>query len=149
MATTQKRGDGYRITVSCGYDLSGKQIRRTTTWKPEPGMTARQIEKELARQAVLFEERCKTGQVLDGGVKFADFAEQWFEDYGKTRLRPTSYRRYRSLLPRVNAAIGHIRLDRLQPHHLIALYKNLQESGIRTDVKYRPAQDIQAIMHAR
>lgn len=149
MPTIQKRGDGYRITVSCGYDLTGKQIRRTTTWKPEPGMTARQIEKELARQAVLFEERCKTGQVLDGGVKFADFAEQWFEDYGKTRLRPTTYRRYRSLLPRVNAAIGHIRLDRLQPHHLIALYKNLQESGIRTDVKYRPAQDVQAIMHAR
>lgn len=28
MATTQKRGDGYRITVSCGYDLTGKQIRR-------------------------------------------------------------------------------------------------------------------------
>ena len=57
MPTIQKRGDGYRITVSCGYDLTGKQIRRTTTWKPEPGMTARQIEKELARQAVLLDRK--------------------------------------------------------------------------------------------
>lgn len=41
----------------------------------EPGMTARQIKKELDRQAVLFEEKCRNGQVLDGNIKFADFAE--------------------------------------------------------------------------
>ena len=45
MATIQKRGSTYRITVSCGYDLNGKQIRRTMTWTPEPGMTKRQTEK--------------------------------------------------------------------------------------------------------
>lgn len=54
MATIKKRGDTYKITVSCGYDLEGKQIRRHTTWKPEPDMTARQIKKELDQQAVLF-----------------------------------------------------------------------------------------------
>jgi len=32
------------------------------TWKPEPGMTAKQIEKELERQKILFEERCRTGR---------------------------------------------------------------------------------------
>ncbi len=49
MATTQKRGDGYKITVSCGYDIDGKQIRRTKTWKPDAGMTERQIKKERER----------------------------------------------------------------------------------------------------
>ena len=66
MATIKQRGDSYKITVSCGYDLNGKQIRRHLTWTPEPGMTARQIKKELDRQAVLFEEKCRNGQVLDG-----------------------------------------------------------------------------------
>lgn len=58
MATVTKRGDTYRIRVSCGYDAKGKQVTRSTTWKPAPGMTERQAEKELQRQIVLFEEQC-------------------------------------------------------------------------------------------
>lgn len=130
MATIQKRGDSYKITVSCGYDLSGKQIRRNTTWQPEPGMTARQIKKELERQAVLFEERCRTGQVLDGNIKFAEFAERWFADYAEKQLRPTTLSGYRAIVERINGAIGHIRLDKLQPHHIITLYNNLSETGV-------------------
>ena len=49
MATITKRGDTYRITVSCGYDLNGKQIRRTMTWTPEPGMTRRQTRSNTSR----------------------------------------------------------------------------------------------------
>lgn len=30
---------------------------RSMTWKPTPGMTKKQIEKELDRQTVLFEEK--------------------------------------------------------------------------------------------
>lgn len=52
MATIKQRGDSYKITVSCGYDLNGKQIRGHLTWTPEPGMTKRQMQKELDRQAV-------------------------------------------------------------------------------------------------
>lgn len=129
MATIQKRGNTYKITVSCGYDINGKQLRRHTTWTPEPGMTKRQIEKELDRQKVLFEERCRTGQVLDGNIKFAEFAEKWFQDYAEQQLRPTTLRGYRHIVNRLNAAIGHIRLDKLQPHHIITLYNNLSEAG--------------------
>ncbi len=87
MATIKQRGDSYKITVSCGYDLNGKQIRRHLTWTPEPGMTKRQLQKELDRQAVLFEEKCRNGQVLDGNIKFAEFAEKWFVDYAEKQLR--------------------------------------------------------------
>lgn len=58
MASIEKRGKSYRIVVSCGYDINNEQIKHNTTWKPEPGMTKKQIEKELNRQAVLFEEKC-------------------------------------------------------------------------------------------
>ncbi len=131
MATITKRNNTYKITVSCGYDINGKQIRRHTTWVPEPGMTAKQEAKELERQKVLFEEKCRTGQVLDGGIRFAEFAERWFADYAEKQLRPTTLRSYHQITNRINAAIGHIRLDKLQPHHIISMYNNLSEVGVR------------------
>jgi len=87
MSTIQKRNNGYFISVSCGYDVNGKQIRRTMTYKPEPNMTAKQIEKEVQRQAVLFEEKCRSDNNLDSNIKFAAFAELWFADR-KKELRP-------------------------------------------------------------
>lgn len=136
MATIQKRNNSYRFIVSCGYDISGKQIRKTMTWKPEPNMTAKQIEKEVQRQSALFEERCLKGQVLDENMRFAEFAEMWLKDR-KNDLRSRTYARYESLLPRINAAIGHIKLSRLQPPHLRAFYNNLAECGVRLDTKYK------------
>ena len=47
MASIRKRGDTYQIRVSVGYDVHGRQIIKTKTWKPEPGWTGRRIEKEL------------------------------------------------------------------------------------------------------
>ena len=146
MATIKQRGDSYKITVSCSYDLNGKQIRRRMTWKPEDGMTARQIKKELDRQAVLFEEKCRNGQVLDGNMKFAEFAEKWFADYAEKQLRPTTIAGYRWALKRTLPAIGHIRLDKLRPHHLMAFYDNLAESGIREDTLYRCSVDFKAFL---
>lgn len=32
MATIEKRGESYRIIVSNGYDINGKQIREKMTW---------------------------------------------------------------------------------------------------------------------
>ena len=34
MPSTKKRGDSYRIMVSLGYGMDGKQIRKTTTHRP-------------------------------------------------------------------------------------------------------------------
>lgn len=46
MATIRKRGDSYQIRVSVGYDTKGNHKEQAMTWKPEPGMTQRQIDKE-------------------------------------------------------------------------------------------------------
>ena len=130
MPTIQKRGDTYRIRVSAGYDAAGKQIMKSTTWKPAPGMTPKQIQKELDRQAVLFEEKVKSGRCMDGNIRFQDFAERWFEDYGKEHLRTRTYGEYVRMKERTYQAIGHIRIDKLQPHHLLDFYKQLGEPGM-------------------
>ena len=132
MATVEKRGKGYRITIAAGIDLNGKQIRHRFSWTPDEKMTPRQIEKELNRQVIRFEEQVKTGSsALDGSVRFVDFAERYMRDYGRLQLKPTTLSNYERNLVRINQAIGHIRLKDLTPMHIQAFYRNLQEEGIR------------------
>lgn len=144
MATITKRGNTYRIRVSAGYDINGKQDMKSITWKPAPGMTPKQIEKELERQAVLFEENVKNGLHIGSGVRFAAFAERWMNEYAKKQLRAKTIAQYESLLPRINAAMGHLKLEKIQPHHLLSFYNNLSEKGIRLDTKYRCIVDLKA-----
>lgn len=128
MASIRKRGDSYQIRVSCGYDSMGEQVVQTMSWKPPQGMTEKQIEKELQRQAVLFEEKCLKGQVTSN-VKFEDFAEQWFEEYAKPNLRNTSYERMKQLRDRVYPAIGHLRLDKVTTRHIQQFINDLALNG--------------------
>ena len=129
MPTITHRNDTYKITVSCGYDTTGKQIRRHMTWKPAPNMTKKQIEKELQRQAVLFEEQCQ-GLAASANIKFETFAEQWFEEYANVKLKERTKQRYKSLCPRTYAAIGHLRLDKITTRQIQAFMNNLGENGI-------------------
>ena len=119
MATVEKRGKSYRITVAAGIDLNGKQIRHRFVWTPDEKLTPRQVEKELNRQVVRFEEQVKTGSTaLDGNVRFVDFAERYMRDYGHLSLKPTTLSNYERNLGRINQAIGHIRLKDLTPMHI-------------------------------
>lgn len=117
MANIQKRGNSYRIKVSCGYSSDGKQIIQSKTWRPEPGMTERQIEKELQRQVVHFEEACLKGNVV-ATIKFEDFARQWFKEYAEIHLKQRTIEGYHQMEKRIYKAIGHIRLDKLTPRHI-------------------------------
>ena len=81
MATIRKRGSSYQIRVSDGYDVRGNQKVRTMTWTPDEKMSEKQIEKELNRQAVLFEEKVKSQQITGKNIKFEAFAKQWFKEY--------------------------------------------------------------------
>lgn len=147
MATITKRKNSYLIRVSCGYDINGKQIVHSMTWRPDAEMTQRQIDKELQRQAVLFEDKCRSGQYLDGRIKFADFAEIWLKDYGEKQLKATTVDRYTRQLERINQAIGHIQLGKLQPVHLMRFYDNLEEENIRQDIPYIATVDLKQLIH--
>ena len=128
MATIQKRGNSYSIRVSCGYDTKGRQVIQSMTWKPEPTMTPRQVEKELNRQSVMFEEQCLKGY-QSKAIKFEEFAEQWFEEYAKPNLRNTTYERMLQLRGRVYAAIGHLRMDKITPRQIQAFVNTLSKDG--------------------
>ena len=132
--------------VSLGYDSSGVQIRKYLTYKPDANMTQKQIDKELQRQAVLFEDKCKKGLYLDGNITFSEFVKKWFEDYAEKKLKEQTLARYKSFMKRINVAIGHIKLDKIQPHHLTQFYNNLAENGIREDIKYKSSVDFKKFL---
>lgn len=129
MATARLRGSSYEIRVSCGLDSRGKRLYEYMHWTPEPGMTPKQIEKELERQKVLFENKVRKGEVVSSNIYFRDFSARWMEDYAKQRLAPKTFYRYGEYLQRINTAIGHIKLADLRPTHLNTFYKNLMEPG--------------------
>lgn len=146
MATIEKRGDSYRITVSLGYDVNGKQIRHKMTWKPTRAYTERQLKKELDRVTALFENQVKTGQTIDSSIRFADFSAKWIEDYAKKQLRLRTVASYEDMLTVLNQKIGHIKLDQLQPHRIMALYTDLESNGRREKKTYTPSGDLHFLL---
>ena len=126
-----KRGTSYRFIVSNGFDADGKRITHKKTWRPPEGMTPRQAEKAAQRAAMDFERSIEQGYSLDNKQTFAEYAAYVLELKERTGVRPTTLDRYRDLLGRINAAIGHIKLANLRPQHLNAFYKNLAEPGLR------------------
>lgn len=134
MATIEKRGKSYRITASCGYGVDGTQQRPRMTWKPEPGMTERQIEKELNRQAVLFEEECKEGY-SEKNTKFEDFARnQYFVDYAPENLRIRTIKEYHRYEARVYQTIGHFYMNRITPVQIQKFIRGL----LKGDNEHKP-----------
>ncbi len=121
----------YRISVSGGFDTNGKRIRHRMTYKPEPGMTARQIQKAVQRAAADFERSIEQGYVLDQKQTFAEYATYVLDLKERDGTKAKTLDRYRELMIRINQAIGHIKLADLRPQHLNAFYKNLMEPGIR------------------
>ena len=137
MASIHKRNGSYFIMVSCGYDMHGKQVRRTMTYTPEPGMTAKQIEKEVQRQAILFEEKCKTGQAAESGcMKLSEFIEQYFDSHAELNLKKKTIVGYRNMAKIVNKGLGHLRIDRITPQQITLFYRNQLKRGVRRKVYY-------------
>lgn len=128
MATIRKRGNTYQIRVSEGYDSKGKQVVRTKTWKPDEGMTARQIEKELQKQAIMFEEQCTKG-VVSTNVKFEELSERWFKDYAEVNLKKSTLHRMKASTIRIYPAFGHLRVDKITHGQIQAFIDNLAKNG--------------------
>lgn len=129
MATVQKRGNSYRLRSSYGYTPEGKQVMKSKTWRPVPGMTDRQIEKELTRQMVLFDEECRGSSLTDGHIKFETFAGQWFTEYVDKALGKRTQANYKQLAPRVYQSISHLYMDKITPRQVQKFINGLSEPG--------------------
>ena len=142
MANIQKRTtkDGkttYRIRVYAGETQDGKKVMKSTTYCPVEGMTARQIEKAVQKAAMDFERQVQQGGLVADSMTVDELLAKWFKEYAEPQLKPHTVSDYRKLVPRISAALGHIKLSKLRPGHIMQFYAQLQKPGIRLDGKYQ------------
>lgn len=118
----EKRGkNSYRLTVSEGFDLSGKpMIHRKTVHG-----TKKDAEVELAK----FVTEVQNGLVIDGkSLKFSEFTEIWKRDYASKELAPSTYKRYcRMLETRLLPYFGHFYINKIKPTDIMKFYDLLEK----------------------
>lgn len=118
----------YTIRVYHGYDSKGKRLKPyTMSWKPAPGMTPKQVEREVQRQALLFEEECRQGNISNTrNMKLADFCPMYLE-IKKDALAPRILHDYeRAINNLIIPKLGHIKLSELKPAHVQQFVQYLQ-----------------------
>ena len=82
-------------------------------------MTEKQLKKYLDTEAVLFQQEVDKGLYIDASkITFEEFAKRWLTDYAEKQLQPKTISNYKHYLRRIYLGIGHLKLDKIQPHHL-------------------------------
>lgn len=151
-----KNGTVYFIRVSLGY-INGKQQTKGMTYKPEKGMKPKAIEKELNRQAVLFEEKAKQDyeqqlqreadkqeqeriqrekeeneiEYAKKHMTFQELAEEWVSLQEETHeLKNSSLLRMKSCRERTYKAIGDVLVSKLTYRKIQAFITSLGRIGV-------------------
>lgn len=137
--TRREKKDGtvsYTIRVYSGRTQSDKVITRCQTVTPPAGMGKKKAEKWVQEQAVLFEQQVTNGLVLDSDMLLDDLIDRWFEEYANKQLKAKTLYDYRRMRGRISAGLGHLKVSKIKPAHVMAFYDNLEEKGVRRDSTY-------------
>jgi len=138
----QKLGDKkYKLWVSAGFGSGKKRIRNTRTITAKDDQAA---EKQLA---LFIAEVEHNENPTSGKMTFAQFVERWRSTHAK-KLAPKTRHGYNRMLDlRILDAMGHIRLDRLRPLHLLDFYEQLRNPEVREDKGKEGPLSEQTILH--
>lgn len=120
----------YRIKVSLGYNEFHKQITKSFTWTPDPGMTDRQIKKELQRQAAILESESDRIPKITRRVKFRELSEEWLAFVEQTgEMKTSSLERIKGLRARTYKAIGNLYVDEITYRMIQQFILSLSKAG--------------------
>ena len=126
----------YLVRVYNGRTQDDKVITRCKTVTPPAGMGKKIAEKWVQEQAVLFEQQVTNGLVLDSDMLLDDLIDRWFEEYANKQLKAKTLYDYRRMRGRISAGLGHLKVSKIKPAHVMAFYNNLEEKGVRRDSTY-------------
>ena len=126
MASIRKRGENsYLLVVSRGYDYQGKRLKPAQkTVHPPKGLTAKQTEKWLNEQAVLYEREVKRtpGEPVNRSITLAKYIDVWLEQVAPKKLAASTLVRDKQDIRRILPALGHYKLAELNKDILRAFY---------------------------
>lgn len=126
----------YLVRVYAGRTQDDKVITKCKTVTPPAGMGKKKTEKWVQEQAVLFEQQVTNGLVLDSDMLLDDLIDRWFEEYANKQLKAKTLYDYRRMRGRIRAGLGHLKVSKIKPAHVMAFYNNLEEKGVRRDSTY-------------
>lgn len=126
----------YLVRVYAGRTQDDKVITKCKTVTPPAGMGKKKAEKWVQEQAVLFEQQVTNGLVLDSDMLLDDLIDRWFEEYANKQLKAKTLYDYRRMRGRISAGLGHLKVSKIKPAHVMAFYNNLEEKGVRRDSTY-------------
>ena len=130
MPSVKKRGDTYRIMVSQGYDIYGKQMRKTTTYTPPEGVTEGKAEKLAMAYAFEFEKRCQGMTNMNENIRFSELAEWYYTQVAVHKLKPATFANNRTLMDLyVLPYIGNMKLKEINTARIDALFNELHRDG--------------------
>ncbi|WP_270406053.1 tyrosine-type recombinase/integrase [Paenibacillus timonensis] len=131
MASLQKRSnDSWLLVVEAGINADGSRRRLTKTVRAKGIREARKLLAE-------FEVEVETGHyIAPEKMTFAAFVEEWKEKYAQHELGIKTLDIYsRFLKNRILPVFGHMRLDKIQPFHIVNFISDLSKDGSRQDGK--------------
>ena len=131
MARVENRGNGsWRITVSGGYNESGKQIRITRTICIDPKKTEKAQRKLAEIEAEKIEVDFKRNLITDSKkIKLSEVCEEYLDHHS---MAESTKAWYQGLFKRIIPEIGHIYVQDLTPRDIRKFYKTLTEEKALT-----------------
>ena len=146
---TRKGEVTFLIRVSLGYN-GDHQVMRSRTWKPDKGMSPKKMEKEVNRQAVLFEEQAKQDYAAelqrqaelleqDGDdveyrkrhTTFKELAEEWLAlQEVSHEMKNSSILRMKSCRERTYSYLGSVLVSKISYHKVQTFITSLGAKGV-------------------
>lgn len=118
----KKRGkNSYQLFVPDGYDTAGKQQGFTKTVIADNPTEAKKLYDQ-------FLSECLQGKVLTAGtdkMTLKQFYEYWKDHFATTRYAKTTMACYNQIFVRIEAAVGHLRMDKIKPIQMVDFFAQL------------------------
>ncbi|MDR0992793.1 MAG: site-specific integrase [Ruminococcus sp.] len=137
MATVTKRVNAYQIVVTKGYDVRGKRIRQTETWKIPDGLSEKKIQKALDEEVRRFEYECRNLRTAPR-IKFEEYLETVYmperdPETGIDPVKRKTFDTYKGYTKRLNAFFGHMWLDKIARDDVKVFVQNLTTEKLQNN----------------
>lgn len=130
MPSISKRGDTFRIMVSLGYGMDGRQIRKTTTYTPPEGVTAGKAEKLATAYAFEFEKSCQGMVNMNDNLRFSELVTWYYTQIAPHKLKESTLYGNRKLIDLyVLPYLGNVKLKDISTARIDGLFNTLLRSG--------------------
>ena len=137
MASIRKRGDTFTITAYMGYDKEGRQVKKTTTFRPPEGVTAGKAEKLAKQYAAVWEEKIKGYVALDENRTFEELAKWYYDNVAPVALKGNVLIDNKTMIDTyIMPTLARKKLKEISPSMLDTLFTELLQNG-RTKDTYK------------